>query len=58
VFYKAGLPTKHVARSRASSELYTATVAAAKKIVLVDPKDKQILLTSNQAAARKFVGIM
>jgi hypothetical protein len=31
-------------------------VAAGKKIVLVDPKEKQILLITNQAAARKFVG--
>jgi uncharacterized protein YhbP (UPF0306 family) len=47
---------------RASSGLYTATgprcakecVAAGKKITLVDPKQKRILLITNQAT-RKFV---
>jgi len=50
------------ARGRASSGLYTATgprcakecVAAGKKITLVDPKQKRILLITNQAT-RKFV---
>jgi hypothetical protein len=58
------LADESCARGRASSGLYTATgprcanecVAAGKKIVLVDPKEKQILLITNQAAARKFVG--
>lgn len=52
------------ARGRASSGPYTATgprcakecVAAGKNIVLVDPKQKRILLITNQAAAREFVG--
>ena len=44
--------TVHRNRARCAKEC----VAAGKNIVLVDPKQKRILLITNQAAAREFVG--
>lgn len=58
------LSDEKCANGRASSGVYTATgprcakecVAAGRRIVLIDPNARRILLVANQSAARDFVG--